>query len=133
MDETVFLEDGAVKVTNSRFIISGKTYALAAVNSFRVDRIDETPNREIYKLYVFGLVIWALFEGLSKDTSAFVMVVIAAAAAWSIWWGINGKEKIKYVLLLTTSSGESEALSSYVPGQVQQIESALTQAVVHRG
>lgn len=133
MDETVFLEDGAVKVTNSRFIVSGKTFALSAVNSFRVNRIDETPNREIYKLYVFGLAIWALFEGLSKDTSAFIMVFIAGAVALSIWWGISGKEKIKYVLLLTTSSGESEALSSYVPGQIQQIENALTQAIVHRG
>lgn len=133
MDESVFLEDGAVKVTNSRFIVSGKTYALAAVNSFRVDRIDETPNREIYKLYVFGLAIWALFEGLSKDTSAFIMVLIAAAVAWSIWWGTSGKEKIKYILLLTTSSGEVEALSSYLPGQVQKIEGALTQAIVHRG
>jgi len=133
MDETIFLEAGNIKVTNSRFIVSGKTYALNAVNSFRVVRIDETPDREIYKIGVFALAIWALIEGLSKDTNAFTMVLIAILVAGCIWWGVSGKEKIKYVLLLTTSSGESEALSSYVPGEVERIEQALSQAVVHRG
>ena len=104
MDETVFLEAGEVKVTNSRFIASGKTYALNAVNSFRVHHIDETPQREIYKIYVFALAIWALFEGLSKDTSVVTMMFIAAAVAGCIWWGVSAKEKIKHVLLLNIAS-----------------------------
>ncbi|MBB5349530.1 hypothetical protein JWG42_13995 [Desulfoprunum benzoelyticum] len=136
MEEVVFFDDGNVKVTNARFIAMQKTYAISAINSIRTKVFDETKSREFYKLIVFGLVLWGIAQLLmmneDKGGSISILILIFVSIVFTIWWGVNEKKKIIHYIILTTSSGEVEALRSDVPGYVEQIEEALSKAIVYR-
>lgn len=68
MDEKVFLNKGSVKVTNSRFIVNGQTYAMSNVTSVKTGVIKANRGGAVI-IGLIGLLCllgggWVTFAGV---------------------------------------------------------------------
>lgn len=120
-NEKVYFDEGGVKVTNSRFIVPSQTYAMSGITS--VKSVYTQPIKGPVILGILGLIM--LFVG---NTGALIFGALLIAGA--ILWFIKGK---KHFVLLSSSSGEAEALSSSNAAYIGKIVSALNEAIVERG
>lgn len=119
MEETVVFEENNVKVTNTRFIVDGQTYAMNGVTS--VKRFEKKPPRVLPVIVgIFGLATMA--------ASIFVGIAILAAA-----YGIWVSQKEEYSVLLSTSSGAAQALTSKDRVYIERVIAALNEAIINRG
>ncbi|MDW9228663.1 putative qacE-like protein [Burkholderia cepacia] len=107
-------------VTNTRFIVPGQTYAMSNVTSIK--HYEKAPSRAL------GVIV-AIIGVLILFAHAWLVGLIAIALGVFLAWNAKGQ----YDVLLHTSSGEVRAFQSPDRGLVQQIVSALNQAVVFRG
>ena len=119
MEETVVFEQNNVKVTNARFIVDGQTYAMNGVTS--VKQFEKKPPRVIP--IVIGLV------GLGTVTQTFLGGLVILAVAIGIWF----IQKAQYSVLLQTSSGSSQALTSPDGAYIARVVAALNDAIISRG
>ncbi|QKM52186.1 DUF6232 family protein [Burkholderia glumae] len=120
MGETVFLQHGNVTVTNTRFIVPGQTYAMSNVTSIK--HVEKAPSRA---LGVFVAIVGLLLLFAKVWVFGLAAIAIGVFVAWNA--------KGQYDVVLHTASGEVRAFQSPDRGLVQQIVSALNQAVVFRG
>jgi len=119
MDETTFFEYGTVRVTNSRFIVDGQTFAMSNITSVKAH--EEVPGRTLPILLIILaviLVLNAVYWGLVLGF--FAMVWLA-------------KQQTAYHVMLHTSGGETSALKTYQKEYLQSVVNALNDAIVHRG
>lgn len=119
MDETTFFEHGTVRVTNSRFIVDGQTFAMSNITS--VKPREEVPSRTLPVL----LIIFAVILVLNEVYWAVILGFIAL-----VWLA---KQKTAYHVMLHTSGGETSALKTYEPEYLQSVVTAINNAIVHRG
>lgn len=123
MDEQVFFDRDGVSVSNARFIVGGQTYAMSAVTS--VKQAINPPSRGGAVLVgIVGLLICLI------STTAAISIGLLTVAM-GIAWG--AKQKPEYIVVLSTSSGESQALKSNDKLYVESVVSALNQSIIHRG
>lgn len=123
MEEKKFFEKGGVSVSSARFIVDGQTYAMSAVTS--VKQAVKEPSRGLAILLgVIGLLIC-----LAGTPIAIVigLLTITIAISWAV------SLRAEYIVVLSTSSGESQALKSNDKGYVESIVSALNESIIHRG
>ena len=119
MAETVFLSENNVQVTNARFIVSGQTYAMTGITS--VKNAKQNPSRTlpiILGLIGLGLLGAAPFAGILAIGIAVAIFVMS---------------KSKHTVVLHTSGGQVEALSSTDTDHIVRIIAALNDAIIHRG
>ena len=130
MEERVFFEYEDVKVTNSRFVTGGQTFAMNNITS--VKTLKETPSRWPGILVVFvGLsaAFNALVVGLGVDFKMLLVgIAIMAAAGYYVY-----QQKITYHVMLTTSGGETSALKTHQLEYITKVVGALNEAIIHRG
>lgn len=119
MDEELVFEEGNVKVTNARFVVSGQTYAMNGVTSVR--QFEKKPNRVLP--IVIGIIGLATFAG--TVIGAFILLGIAVA----VWMAM----KTEYSVLLSTAGGEARALSSKDQAYINRVVAALNEAIIKRG
>lgn len=131
--EKIFFDAHDIKVTNARFIAYKQTYAMASVNSVKVGFTDRTPPKN-------GSVIFCIVGGLmtiasiSDLRSRWLLTIIGLGVfAWGIRWYRSIKPMFEYKLILTTSSGETTALTSFSEADIRVVEDALNNAIVYRG
>ncbi|UYH53845.1 DUF6232 family protein [Qipengyuania sp. SS22] len=118
-EEKIFFDNGHVKVTNSRFIVAEQTHAMNGVTSVASHRQD--PNRT-------GLVVGLLLGVLMIFFGAFLIgFLVAAVCGFSLY-----KQKATHAVVLRSSSGETEALSSTDGTFIKDVVTALNDAIVHR-
>jgi hypothetical protein len=119
MDEQVVLEEGNVKVTNSRFMVAGQTYAMNGVTS--VEQFVQKPARVLpIMIGIFGVCALA-------GSVVFGAILIAAAVAiWVI-------QKKTFSVLLSTASGKARALTSKDEQYISRVVAALNNAIISRG
>jgi hypothetical protein len=119
MEEKTFFENGDVKVTNSRFVTGGQTYAMSNVTS--VKTFIQKPSR------VFGvlLLIVGLIMLLNSLMFGFVLVALASVILYM--------QKSIYHVMLSTSGGETSALKTNEREYIEKVVNALNDAIVHRG
>jgi hypothetical protein len=122
MAEQTFFNDAGITVTNARFITTGQTYAMSGVTSVKNLRRDPKRLGPII-LAVVGLLM--LLGGSSM--LLFGLLLVAGGVAWWIL------DKPKYIVSLTTSSGEAEATWSKNRDFIEKIVAAVNEAIVHRG
>jgi len=131
MDEkTYFNNNEGVSVTNARFIVEDQTYAMSGVTS--VKRF--VKKRSVVRMILSVLLM--LLSGMSaigiiasgELTSLIVPLIILAIGA--VLWFINSK---KFIVLLNTSSGESQALETKDSALVDRVVEALNEAIIERG
>lgn len=131
--ERVFLEKDGVKVTNTRFIVTGQTYAMASVNSVKVDVNNVSPSGAMPATISVFSIIWLLVLLSSESIYWGYFPVALSLVVAGIWWASSLKTKFEYIIILTTSSGETSALKSENESDIRVIEKALIEAIVSRG
>lgn len=119
MDEQVVLEEGNVKVTNTRFIVAGQTYAMNGVTS--VEQFAKKPARIVPIVIGIGGLI-----ALSGSVIFAIILLGIAAALWIF-------QKATYSVLLSTSSGKAQALTSKDEQYISRVVAALNDAIISRG
>ena len=120
MEEKTFFEHEDVKVTNSRFITGGQTYAMSNVTS--VKSLVEKPNR------VGGIAVLIVGLLMVFNGAIFWGLLVAAGAGFYMY-----TQKTTYHVMLTTSGNETSALKTYQLEYITKIVNALNEAIVHRG
>ena len=132
--EKVFFDVGGVKVTNARFIVNQQTYAMASVSSVKVSSTDRTPSKSgAVWTCIFGALSLAASFGVTNDNSWLSAIGGIVLLAVGIIWYRSIKPKFEYKLILTTSSGENTALTSFDLKDIRRVEHALNEAVIFRG
>jgi hypothetical protein len=127
VEEKVFFEDGANKVTNTRFVVGAQTYALSGITSVRI--AEEAPK---YKIHSMAGGAVAILGGLGQISDSFVGgIALIAIGAALVWFGKN--MKTTYHVVTVSSGGESQALSSTDQTLISNIVNAITEAIIHRG
>jgi len=121
MEEKVFFDTGTISVSNSRFIVDGQTYAMGNVTSVKTG-VEEAKKSTGILIGLFGLFV--LFGAKSIIWGIIIMIV-------GILLFIGAKNK--YSVVLSTSSGENQALSSEDKTHIEKVVSALNEAIVSRG
>ncbi len=122
MAEQTFLNEGGVTVTNSRFMASGQTYAMSGVTS--VKSVQKDPSRK-GPIIVLAIGLIALMAG--KDAIVLGIICLAGGIAW---WVLN---KPKFLVILSSASGEVEALTSQSKEFIGRVVNALNEAIIARG
>ena len=120
MEEKNFLAEGAVTVTNARFIAGEQTFAMSGVTS--VKSLQKNPSRILPG--ILGFIAIAAF--VSGSIIGGIIFAAGAAAAWFLM-------KPTYSVLLFTASGETNALSSKDGEFINRVVGAVNNAIVHRG
>lgn len=120
--EKIFFDERTVKVTNTRFILPGnKTFAMSGVTAVKTSQID--PNR----LGPIALIVVGGLIGYNKGIDALSVILVLAGLAWFFI------QKTIYIIVLTTSSGEQQALQDTDITWISRVVSALNDSIVHRG
>ena len=119
MNEQIFFEYDDVKVTSSRFISGGQTYAMSNVTS--VKPYEKKPSR-------FWGVVVLLFGGIVAMNSLAPGLIIAGCAALYLYY-----QKPVFHVLLSTSAGETKALVTYQRDYLDKVIAALNDAIIARG
>lgn len=122
-NETSFLDTAGLSVTNSRFVVNGQTYAMSNVTSVKQG---VTPASKVGPII---MIVLGLLMTVAGETGPLVtgLLMIGAGVAWWI------KAKPTYSVMLSTSSGEAQALASKDQAYIQSVINALNQAIIHRG
>jgi hypothetical protein len=115
-EEIVYLDEDGVLVTSARFVVPGQTYAMSGITSVMAAS----------KSTVVASVLIGLF-GLYMGTVNLIYGAIFIGAA-ALWYSQS-----KYIVMLTTASGASEALSSRDEESISRIIEALNDAIIGRG
>jgi len=122
MEEKVFFDNNGVSVSNARFIVHGQTYAMNGVTS--VKQAVRRPSRlGPVVLGVVGPI--ALFNGSSGVVWG--LVLLAIAALWAV------VQKPTWIVVLNSSSGEAQALTSADRSYIDGVINALNQSIIYRG
>lgn len=119
MEETTFFEYEGVRITNTRFIVDGQTFAMNNITS--VKPLEQKPNRIIPGL----LILIGILVAVNGNTDALLVALIGA-----IWWAL---QKTVYHVMLHTAGGETSALKTHQKEYLQKVVTALNNAIVHRG
>lgn len=119
MEEITFFEYEGVRVTNTRFIVDGQTFAMNNITS--VKPLEKKPNRILPGL----LIVFGVLPALNGATVGLFFALIGA-----IWWAM---QKTMYHVMLHTAGGETSALTTYQKEYLQRVVTALNNAIVHRG
>jgi hypothetical protein len=123
MAEEIFYESGNVKVTNARFIVDSQTYAMNGVTSVKGHIIPANRTLGLILLIV-GLLI---FFG-SGIGGKLLGLLVAAAGGYLMY-----QAKATHAVMLHSSSGEAQALSSTDEAYIKNVINALNEALIHRG
>jgi hypothetical protein len=115
-EEKVYLDEDGILVTSSRFVVPGETYAMSGITSVK----------GASKSTVVASLLIGLF-GLYMGTVHIIYgaLFIGAAALWYF--------QSKHMVVLTTASGASEALSSRDKDKIFRIIDALNDSIIGRG
>lgn len=117
MEETLF-QSGDVVVTNKRFMIGGKTIALAGVVS--VSMMYTKPSR-------LGPIVLLILGVICLSFSAVLgIILIALGGAWLYF------QKTVYHVVLESAAGSQEALSSKDEQFIGDVVQAINDAIVSR-
>lgn len=131
MDEkSYFNNNSGISVTNARFIVSDQTYAMSGVTS--VKRFVKKRSIALMLLSILLILLGGLSaigimtsNGDSSIAVPLIMLVIGVGL-----WLINKK---KFIVLLNTASGESQALETKDSELVDRVVGALNEAIIERG
>lgn len=143
-EEVTYYSDGAIRVTNARAVLGGKTYAMANITSVTMGKIPANRTAGIV-IALAGLVIAscagcpAVFalSSSGSDTTVFwvasVGVGLLGLLALAAGIAVAAGAQPSYVVRLGSASGETNALVSRDQEYIQKIVSALNEAIIRRG
>lgn len=119
MQETTFFEHEGVRITNTRFIVDGQTFAMNNITS--VKPLEKKPSR----MLPAALVIIGALPAINGTYGGLALSLIGV-----VWLLL---QKTVYHVMLHTAGGETSALKTYQKEYLQKVVTALNNAIVHRG
>ena len=126
-DETVFLDEAGVTVTNARFIVGSETYAMRNITSVKTGKTAPEQKGPAC-LFLLGLVL--AIVGFSSSSNAVGWLGIGFIMLCFVW---AARKKPTFSVMLTTSAGEVSAYQSKSGDTVSRIVQALNDSIIHRG
>ncbi len=120
-NEKVYLEEGSVTVTKTRFIVPAQTYTMSGITSVKA-AVDQPLK---WPAILGGIGVLMMFIG---KAGAIILGLLLIAGA--ILWYIKGT---KHIIVLSSASGEVKAISSYNLGFIGRVIAALNEAIIDRG
>lgn len=122
MEEKSFYNNNGVTVTNARFIVAGQTYTMSGVTSVKTGQTgQEDPSRT-------GPIVLGIVGLLALGGAWYIGLPLIALAIY--WWT---QQKPTLPVVLSSSSGEAQALSSQDAAYIQAVVKALNNVIIHRG
>lgn len=127
-DEKEFFNNGAVRVTNSRVVANGKTFAVNTLTS--VEPLQKAPT---YGVIAIGIIL--LFIGLGFLVANVIIAILLILAGGGILYKGILDEFMKplYYVQIYTASGKAHAVSDRDKALILKIVDAINDAIVHRG
>jgi uncharacterized protein DUF6232 len=134
LEEKAFLNDGAVYVSNSRVVLQGTTYATANITSVskRITPANTgcaTLMIAVGALCLLGTLV-ALIAGTGSDMWGLVLI---SAIIIGVGVLIFRSQKPIYHVVLASSSGERQGLTTRDELLVNRVVGAITEAIIYRG
>jgi hypothetical protein len=132
-EEQVFLREGDVLVTSTRFAVGPTTYAISSINSVKFTEVP--PDRSLQgclgaiALGLFLVAISVLAMSPSTGIPCFLILTVVAIFITVV----ISKDKPSYQTIITTSSGELQALTGNDRGFIRRVVNAIEQAIISRG
>ena len=120
--ETTFLSEQGIRVTNTRFILPKQTFAMSGITS--VQSHEEKPSKAGPIIF---FIVGALVIAGGGDAIYFGVIMLIIGG---IWLAVR---KTTYHVLLHTASGEAKALSSKDGAWISKVVHALNDSIIHRG
>jgi hypothetical protein len=118
MEETIFLADGRVTVTNVKFLVASRTFAMSDITSAKALR--EGPSR------IGPAILMVIAAAIALIAQSINVLAIIAVLGGVAWWVL---QKPVFHVVLLASSGEEEALTSGDREWVGKIVAALGEAI----
>ncbi len=119
-EEKSFLNEKGIAVTSARFVVSGKTYPMSAINSVKYT----VENPDITAPVVISVIGVASFWLAKAWWYALVLLAVAVG-----WWFLLRK---KYTIEIELSSGPQDVYTTHNKEFVDKVIEALNEAIVHR-
>lgn len=150
-EETIFMQEGGVTVTSTRFSLGKNTYGMANISSVSVKRKTRSQVGPLILIGIgmfFAIRLYYFLDAglflLDSSPSENIGLVnaslwsVAASIVWSILFLFSGiiwllLSRDRYVIYLDTISGTRKALSDPNGLFVAQVVSALNEAIVYKG
>lgn len=123
MEERIFFEQGSVKVTNARFIVDTRTYAMNGVTSVKSSVTPPTRGLPIALIIIGALMLLAGGMGVKL-----LGVALIGGGIW-VW----SQQKSTHAVFLSSASGEVQALANTDDQYINGVVQALNEALIHRG
>jgi len=119
--EKVFFKDSTVTVTQSRYICSGKTYAMRNISSVSIFKIEKSRKGAIVLLIVGILLL------IPEGTRIIGLILAVLGGIWVY------TIKDEYAVRISTNAGEANSLVDKDEAYIQKIVDALNDAIVQGG
>lgn len=133
-EEHVYLDDARVKVTGTRVILPGLSYAISNIVSVRHAKVERNPNGPI-ALAVGTIALGALVGAMLSPEIFGVLAgaaVVGGLGCFSAWaWHDGARDK--FVIMLGTAAGEVQAISTDDETFSSAAAIAIDQAIADRG
>jgi hypothetical protein len=120
MAEQVFLDEAGISVGNAMFKIPGKTYQVRNING--VGTLIENPSRK-WPIILFLLGV----AGFAAGAPGVVFAIAFIALGVFLWI----RNKPKYWVQLSMSSGEAKAYGGTDQAFIERVVQALNEAMTH--
>jgi hypothetical protein len=133
-EEKVFLSAENVYVSNTKVVLNGTTYATANITSVS-KRFTPASRGCATAIIAFGVLLllgaFASFGGSHNNSPVIALLVAAVVLGAGVLWFRSLKPV--YHVVLASSSGERQGLSSKDEPLVGRVVDAITNAITHRG
>ena len=135
--ETIYLQDRNVLITNTRAIMAGHTFAMANVTSVSMTSNTASPLPVLISLGVgaVGAMYGSIYAAVASLSlwPLFLGPVCCAALVILGWLLLSSETMITYAVRIGSSGGEANVLASKDQAYVQRIVDAMNEAIIQRG
>jgi LPXTG-motif cell wall-anchored protein len=136
-EETVFLEEGSIRITNLRAIFGPKTYPVSYIAS--VSMVEKAPDPAMPIIFLFFLLlVLAIFLMMG-----FVLSFVTGDTPWTIiilgvlLFALAGlmlpKRKTRYIVQIASASGDTTVLDTTDRRQSARVVIAINKAIIQDG
>ena len=133
-NEPIIYQDRNVTVTTSRVTFADKTYALANITSVGTGKTTAS-QLLAWTLILLGggsaLLFAIMWQTMPSNTTCAVGSGICFVVGLLLYR--SQSKKVTYTVVLGSSSGETQAMSSPNASYIQQVAQAIRDAIVQRG
>jgi hypothetical protein len=141
-DESIFFQSGDIMVTNARFVVGAKTFAMRGITSVEVVEAEEIVERQPgnawpgviigagFLIIVVGFLCWILYD------FSFWVLVVSGIMGVLMFIGAGSlltQSRRAFKIVLKTAGGEVTAYKSFDRDHISQIIRALNDSIIAHG